>query len=69
MSTMTNKDQQPPTGESTDKTQLRVCWVNPSVGLKAGMLCPRCQKAKIEYNGLLQLVCPNCGLTEAGAST
>lgn len=37
--------------------------------LRPGMICPRCKGKKIEYNSLLNLVCPNCGLTEAGAST
>jgi predicted amidophosphoribosyltransferase len=66
---MTNKEQHPSTPESPQEIQSLVCWVNPKVGLKAGMLCPRCKKAIIEYNSLLQLVCPNCGLTEAGANT
>jgi hypothetical protein len=46
-----------------------VCLIGPQVSLRPGMICPRCKAAKIEYNGMLNLVCPNCGLTEAGAST
>ena len=46
-----------------------VCQIQPAVSLHPGMNCPRCHDAKIEYNGLLHLICPNCGLTEAGAST
>jgi len=26
-----------------------------------GKLCPRCKKGQLEYNGLLNLVCPICG--------
>lgn len=37
--------------------------------VRPGMTCPRCGKAALDYNGLLQLVCPNCGLIETGAST
>jgi uncharacterized protein (DUF983 family) len=37
--------------------------------VRAGSTCPRCGRAKLDYNGLLQLVCPNCGLIETGAST
>jgi uncharacterized Zn finger protein (UPF0148 family) len=45
------------------------CLIQPGVSLRAGMLCPRCGQAVIDYDGLLQLVCPNCGLKEAGACT
>jgi len=36
---------------------------------KAGDLCPQCQSAKIDYDGLLNLRCPNCGYTLAGCFT
>jgi len=29
--------------------------------LRQGDRCPRCKKAKLEYNGLIQLACPRCG--------
>jgi hypothetical protein len=45
------------------------CLIIPPQSLRPGMVCPRCKEAKIEYDGMLNLVCPNCGLTEAGAST
>jgi uncharacterized protein (DUF983 family) len=46
-----------------------VCWIKPGERLRVGMTCPRCQTGKLDYNGLLQLTCPICGLTEAGACT
>lgn len=46
-----------------------VCWIRPGERLRPGMICPRCHKATLEYDGLLQLTCPVCGLTEAGANT
>ena len=46
-----------------------VCYLNPGERLREGMICPRCHSGSIEYNGLLNLVCSNCGLTEAGACT
>jgi uncharacterized protein (DUF983 family) len=49
--------------------QATVCWIKPGERLRAGMTCPRCQGAKLAYNGLLQLTCPACGLTETGACT
>lgn len=51
------------------KEQELVCWIKPGERLRAGMICPRCQVGKLDYNGLLQLTCPECGLTEAGACT
>ena len=51
------------------KNDTAVCWTRPGERLREGMICPRCQQAKMEYNGLLQLTCPECGLTEAGACT
>jgi len=57
----------PQTAGKTNNGQ--VCLILPGERLGAGMVCPRCHKGKIEYNGLLNLVCPNCGLTEVGAST
>lgn len=45
------------------------CEFQPAVSLRAGMTCPRCGQAVIDYDGLLQLVCPNCGLKEAGSCT
>ena len=58
-------------GEKQDDQDLEspVGQIQPAVSLRPGMTCPRCHQAKIEYNGLLHLVCPNCGLTEAGACT
>lgn len=58
----------PPPPEK-DEHDPQVCSIQPDVSLRVGLLCPRCKKAEIEYNGLLQLICPNCGLTEAGANT
>ena len=39
--------------------------VNP----KAGDTCPQCQIVKIDYDGMLNLSCPDCGYTLAGCST
>jgi hypothetical protein len=41
----------------------------PSPRLRLGMLCPRCQSAFLDYDGLLQLACPQWGVLEAGAFT
>jgi hypothetical protein len=36
---------------------------------RAGDLCPECQSARLDYDGLLNLACPNCGLAAAGCFT
>ena len=36
---------------------------------RAGELCPKCRQAQLDYNGLLNLVCPHCGLIEGGVFT
>jgi uncharacterized protein (DUF983 family) len=29
---------------------------------RPGSVCPRCQSGSLDYNGLLDLECPTCGL-------
>jgi len=69
---MPKKSDQPEVkSEKNDGAQQEraVCLIGPQKSLQPGMICPRCKATKIEYNGMLNLVCPNCGLTETGAST
>jgi len=40
-----------------------------AVELRAGDLCPACQKAHLDYDGLLNLSCLGCGYTVAGGFT
>jgi len=47
---------EPKHGETT-------CQVGPD------SLCPHCHSGKLEYNGLLELVCPECGYKETGSFT
>ena len=41
----------------------------PSQELRSGALCPRCHLGRLDYNGLLELACPECGYTLAGCFT
>ncbi|MDY6872890.1 MAG: hypothetical protein SVR81_02825 [Chloroflexota bacterium] len=70
MSKKTDRTQpsQPEALETPDRS-ARTCELHPGKSLHPGKLCPRCGEGKIDYNGLLHLVCPVCGLTEAGACT
>jgi len=36
---------------------------------QVGDLCPNCQSAKLDYDGMLNLSCPQCGYTLAGCFT
>jgi hypothetical protein len=37
--------------------------------LRAGDLCPRCKTHRLDYDGMLNLACPACGVREAGCFT
>ncbi len=65
---MSRRTDQPEERE-TQGGSAPTCELQPDKGLRPGMLCPRCGKGQIDYDGLLNLVCPVCGLTEAGACT
>ena len=41
----------------------------PAVGYQAGLLCPKCGQAILDYDGLLNLVCPDCGVVQGGCFT
>jgi hypothetical protein len=38
-----------------------------TAALRSGALCPFCKKAKIDYDGLLNLSCPECGFSGGSA--
>jgi rubredoxin len=40
--------------------------VQPTAELRSGFLCPRCGEGKLDYNGLIELECPECGYTFGG---
>jgi uncharacterized Zn finger protein (UPF0148 family) len=56
-------------GLDDEYEEYPVCYLRPGERLREGSVCPRCHGAKMTYDGMLNLVCPNCGLTEAGACT
>ena len=37
--------------------------------LRAGDHCPHCHIGKMDYDSLLNLICPECGYTHAGCFT
>ena len=36
------------------------------IHLRSGDVCPRCRGERLDYDGLLNLVCPVCGFTPGG---
>jgi len=69
MAPETNNLTPKPSNLTEKASDISICYLLPDERLSPGMTCPRCKSAKIDYDGLLNLVCPNCGLTEAGACT
>jgi len=49
--------------------KLKIKLSLPQISLRPGELCPYCGKGKINYDGCLNLVCSECGITEGGACT
>lgn len=42
----------------------------PQTGeIRFGAICPKCLKGTLEYDGLLNLVCPLCEFTSTGCFT
>jgi hypothetical protein len=39
------------------------------VMLRPGDLCPSCQQERLDYDGLLNLSCPRCGVISGGCFT
>jgi len=37
--------------------------------IRFGSICPKCKKGKFDYDGMLNLVCSNCGYTSGGCFT
>ncbi len=51
-----------PTQEEQESTEKKV-------EIRVGAICPKCLKGIFDYDGLLNLVCPNCGFTAGGCFT
>ena len=50
-----------------DETQMQAG--TESKELRAGDLCPNCSTGRLDYDGLLNLSCPQCGHALAGCFT
>ncbi len=52
--------------ECSQKIEARL---SKNCQLRSGDTCPRCQTGKMEYDGLLNLTCTQCGYTIGGGFT
>lgn len=50
--------------DSPGKTEA-VIWKEP----RSGDICPLCNQKKLDYDGTLNLVCPDCGIVSSGCFT
>lgn len=67
---MTSSDQKEPEAVYQVKSKLSLPEiVNRPLYAQAGKLCPVCGEAEIDYDGMLNLVCPKCGFYEGGCFT
>lgn len=41
----------------------------PKKALRSGDLCPQCGQAQLDYDGMLNLACPQCGFAVGGCYT
>ena len=50
-------------GQKTDERIL------PRTLFLAGEICPFCSQGRLDYDGMLNLICPACGKMETGGCT
>jgi len=67
---LTKTENNPLTKDSRQQQDEAICQHKTvPTQLRGGVLCPRCTAARLDYNGLLQLMCPRCGVLETGTFT
>jgi ribosomal protein S27AE len=66
---MTFKQIDTTSDENLIKFELKDVEQYDSYEIRIGVVCPKCQKGTFEYDGMLNLVCSNCGYTSGGCFT
>ena len=53
--------------QSVPESDKDIADDKPAVSeLRSGFSCPRCGRGRLEYNGMIELECPECGFTLGG---
>ncbi len=55
--------------ENLIKFELKEVEQYYSYEIRIGVVCPKCRKGTFDYDGMLNLVCSNCGYTSGGCFT
>lgn len=55
--------------EQLTSYQMKPEWNDTSQEVRFGGKCWKCEEGFFEYNGMLNLVCSNCGYTSGGCFT
>ena len=53
-------------GGAADTSVKSIGLLVAGIDVHSGDLCPRCRGERLDYDGLLNLVCPGCGFTPGG---
>jgi|MTBAKSStandDraft_1061840.scaffolds.fasta_scaffold00281_92 ribosomal protein S27AE len=66
---MSNKKEDFAQGENNKILETIFLEQNEITEIRFGSLCPICGKGSFDYDGMLNLVCSNCGYTSGGCFT
>ncbi|PKO06891.1 MAG: hypothetical protein CVU41_04530 [Chloroflexi bacterium HGW-Chloroflexi-3] len=66
---MSNKKNGFAAGEKQTILEIIIFEQNDSIEIRFGSSCPTCRKGTFDYDGMLNLVCSNCGYTSGGCFT
>lgn len=66
---MSNKKNDFEPGEKQLIFETIILKQNDSFEIRFGSTCPICRKGSFDYDGMLNLVCSNCGYTSGGCFT
>ena len=66
---MSNKKDDVEPGERQIIFETMIFEQNDSFEVRFGSICSNCRKGSFNYDGMLNLVCSNCGYTSGGCFT
>jgi len=66
---MSNKKDDFEPGERQIIFETMIFEQNDSFEVSFGSTCPKCRNGSFNYDGMLNLVCSNCGYTSGGCFT